>query len=341
MSDDQYKPHSPTPQTLKKRRDEGKSPRGSAIVPVFMCVGCAFLCIQFAMLNWSGASNLLIAVASGASINDVMSNIWLIIFSVGAVFCVISTISPRIFGPVIFNAENLAFKISRISIFKNASNKFGLQGLVDFGVKAVFMAITAAVGYLFLSIRNYDVHLYTMSSRSIIVEGVREFQTFFLILAFIFAVFTFAEYLQKYVFFIRDNKMSHQQLKEEIEGDEGKAEVKQERRRRAIELGKSIGLENVAEADVIMVNPTHYAVGFKWERGTGRVPQCVCRGGDEMAFAIRKLAREHKVPIYEDPPNARRLYRDIAVGDFIEQDHFKCVAAAIAFADRVRQKVTS
>lgn len=258
---------------------------------------------------------------------------------VGAGVALCSILIQRAFGPIVFKAENVSFKFSHINIFKNFKNKFGLQGLSDFGIKVVFFLISSAAAYIYLLKSEYFVRFYTIATRDMITQAVWAISGFCVVIGGIFTAYAIAEYLHKYVFFIKDNMMTQQEVKEEVEGEEGKAEIKQKRRRRAAEMSQSIGLQNVPQADVIMVNPTHYAVALKWERGSGQVPICVSRGCDEMAFAIRRLARDNDVPIYEDPPNTRRLYRDVKVGDPISRDYFKCVAAAIAFADRVRTEV--
>lgn len=98
-------------------------------------------------------------------------------------------------------------------------------------------------------------------------------------------------------------------------------------------------LAEVPEADVVVVNPTHYAVALKWDRGDPQPPVCVAKGVDEIAARIRELAREHSVPIHSDPPTARALHASIEIGEPITSDLFVPVAAAIRFAEKVRRKV--
>lgn len=337
--DDAYKPHPPTPQRLRKRREEGKSPRASVVLMIVLCLGCAGLAPLFNRAPWMSYGQLLQMIAGGEIPRQHLKNVMAQITLICGVIAVFAIAAQRGFGPIVFKPDNLSFKFSRIDLFKNIKNKFGAQGLSDFAIKVVFFCLTSAAAYWYMARSDYFVHFYTSATRDMIASAIFALAGFCLIMAGLFMLYAVAEYVHKYLFFIKDNKMSHQELKEEIEGEEGKAEIKQERRRRAMELSKSIGLENVAQADVIMVNPTHYAVALKWDRGSGQVPVCVSRGCDEMAFAIRRLGREHDVPIYEDPPNTRRLYRTIRVGDPIEKEYFQCVAAAIAFADRMRKEV--
>ena len=97
-------------------------------------------------------------------------------------------------------------------------------------------------------------------------------------------------------------------------------------------------LADVAGADVVIVNPTHYAGALQWKRGSGRAPGCVAKGTDEVAARIRAKATEAGVPIWSDPPCARAIHAQVKIGEEIRRDHFAAVAAAIRFAEKMRQK---
>jgi flagellar biosynthetic protein FlhB len=97
-------------------------------------------------------------------------------------------------------------------------------------------------------------------------------------------------------------------------------------------------LADVPTADVIVVNPTHYAVALRWDRKAGGAPVCVAKGVDEMARIIRDRATEHRVPIQSDPPTARAIYATVDIGQEIRVEHYRAVAAAIRFADAMRRR---
>ena len=97
-------------------------------------------------------------------------------------------------------------------------------------------------------------------------------------------------------------------------------------------------LADVEKADVVIVNPTHYAVALEWKRGSGRAPVCLAKGVDEVARRIRERAGEHKVPIWSDPPAARAIHATVEIGEEIRTEHFAPVAAAIRFAEAMRKK---
>ena len=101
------------------------------------------------------------------------------------------------------------------------------------------------------------------------------------------------------------------------------------RRDRGREIASNRMLHDVPKADVVIVNPSHYAVALKWSRGDGTVPVCVAKGVDEVARRIRVRADQAGVPVHSDPPTARSLHALVEVGHAIAPEHYKAVAAAI------------
>jgi flagellar biosynthetic protein FlhB len=97
-------------------------------------------------------------------------------------------------------------------------------------------------------------------------------------------------------------------------------------------------LTDVASANVVVVNPTHYAVALKWDRSKGGAPICVAKGVDEIAAKIRERAAEHGVPIHSDPPTARAIHATVEIGQEIRVEQYRAVAAAIRFADAMRKR---
>jgi flagellar biosynthetic protein FlhB len=125
---------------------------------------------------------------------------------------------------------------------------------------------------------------------------------------------------------------------DEQKESEGDPHFKGQRRQRGIGIAMNQMLADVAKADVVIVNPTHYAVALSWNRGSTRAPVCVAKGTDEIAARIREMAAEHAVPIRRDPPTARALYASVEIGEEIGREHFRAVAAAIRFAEGLRRK---
>ncbi len=137
---------------------------------------------------------------------------------------------------------------------------------------------------------------------------------------------------------LRRNRMSHKELMDEHKQLEGDPHVKQQRRQRGQEIALNKMLADVPGADVVIVNPSHYAVALKWSRKPGSAPVCVAKGVDEIAARIREIASQSGVPIHRDPPTARALHAAVPIGEEIRPEHFAAVAVAIRFADEMSRK---
>lgn len=133
-------------------------------------------------------------------------------------------------------------------------------------------------------------------------------------------------------------KMTKQEVKDDMKNQEGNPEIKARVRRVQREMIRKRMLAAVPKATVIITNPTHYAIALKYERGLA-APEVVAKGADALALKIRTTAREHGVPIVENPPLARAIYRQVEVGEFIPGDLFEAVAEVLAYLIRLKQLV--
>lgn len=133
-------------------------------------------------------------------------------------------------------------------------------------------------------------------------------------------------------------KMSNEEMREENKEDNGDPHVKGQRKRRARELLKSRSIAKVKTADVVVVNPTHYAVALQYKKGM-RAPKVVAKGVDEVAARIREMAKRHNVPIVREPPLARALHSTVKVGHDVPAELYKAVAVVLAFVYRQKRRV--
>ncbi|WP_406720141.1 flagellar type III secretion system protein FlhB [Thioclava litoralis] len=240
---------------------------------------------------------------------------------------------------IVFAPEKLMPKGSRINPLSNAKQKYGPNGLFEFLKSFVKLVIVAILLGWFIQ-RHLDrilisqrvgVDLATADLMHIILE--------FLFLITMLAVIVGAvDYIWQRYEFLKRQKMTRKELMDEMKSAEGDPHMKQQRRQRGIEIAMNQMMAEVPKADVVMVNPTHYAVALKWDRASRRAPICVAKGVDDVALKIREIAAEHNIPIHRDPPSTRALYATLDIGDEIKSEHYKSVAAAIRFADKMRQR---
>lgn len=240
---------------------------------------------------------------------------------------------------IVLAPERIRPKLSRLSPLQNAKQKYGPRGLVEFAKSA---AKLAAIGAVLAYVLGGELdRLTAYAGRDPRMIGAlleRQFRLVIggvLVAAAALAAFDLA---WQHFDHRRRLRMSHEELKEETKQTEGDPQMRSERRSRAQTIANNRMLLAVPEADVVIANPTHFAVALKWERGTGGAPVCVAKGADEMALAIRARAEEAGVPVRHDAPTARSLHALVEIGHEIPPEHYQAVAAAIIFADEMRRK---
>ncbi len=130
--------------------------------------------------------------------------------------------------------------------------------------------------------------------------------------------------------FARDMRMTKQEVKDEQKSTEGDPEIKARIKRAQREIARRRMMEEVPKADVVITNPTHFAVALKYERFSMSAPTVVAKGTDRLALRIREIAAAAGVPIWEDPPLARALHRGVRLGEEIPPRFYKAVAAVLA-----------
>ena len=133
-------------------------------------------------------------------------------------------------------------------------------------------------------------------------------------------------------------KMTKQEVKEERKQSEGDPQIKQRIRMKQREMAQRMMMGEVPKADVVVTNPVHYAVALKYVSGEDQAPRVVAKGQNLIAHKIKELARENKVPIIENKPLARALFRQVPIEAEIPEDLFKAVATILAQAYRMRKK---
>ncbi len=349
----QEKSHEATPRRLEKAREEGDAPRSQDAQTLAAYAGLAV-----ALLLGGGWS----AVAMGEALMPAIARPEALaadLLSAGGdgvlgelVGRVVLAAAPAVALPaalvlallvaqrgVIVVSSKVSPKLSRISPIANAKQKFGLSGLVEFAKSVVKVAAVAAVLYIAIAREMPEIAAApALSPRLLGPLLARQFETVMIGLLIVSAAIAFFDVVWQQVDFRRRNRMSHQELKEETKSTEGDPHMKAERQSRAREIANQKMMREVPEADVVIVNPEHYAVALKWDRAGGGAPVCLAKGVDELALRIREIAAAAGVPVHQDPPTARSIHALVEIGQEVRPEHYKAVAAAILFAERMRSR---
>jgi flagellar biosynthetic protein FlhB len=150
------------------------------------------------------------------------------------------------------------------------------------------------------------------------------------------ALIAAADYLYQHWQYERDLRMSKDEVKEEQKLLEGNPEVEARIRRMQITLSRSRMLRNVKKADVVVRNPTHYAVALKYDPAKAAAPIVLAKGADYLAMRIVELAREHRVHTVHDAPLAQALYKTVEVGEVIPAKLYRAVARLLLHVYKLR-----
>ncbi len=253
-----------------------------------------------------------------------------------AVLALVSLLAQRAFA---VSGEKILPKFDRIDPITVAGHKFGPTGLVEFAKSFAKMLAVSLVLYLYLA-SEMDQILGTLRAPPALLpaEMMRLGIGLLAAITAVAVVVAAADLLWQRFDHARKLHMSFQEMREEMRESEGDPHLKARRRGRAEEIARNQMLADVPKADVVVVNPTHYAVALRWSRAAGTAPECVAKGVDDLALAIRRVAAESGVPIHADAPTARALHALIEIGEEVPPDLYRAVAAAIRFAEDMRTR---
>ena len=154
--------------------------------------------------------------------------------------------------------------------------------------------------------------------------------------ALLYSVIAAADFIYQKRKFKKDMMMTKQEVKEEQKQTDGDPYIKGQIKKKQYQSSRSRMMQNVPKADVVITNPTHYAIALKYDMANDAAPIVLAKGIDEVAQRIKKIAAEHDIPLHEDRQLARTLYKICEVGDQIPAELFKAVAQILAYVFQLK-----
>ncbi|MEO0939506.1 MAG: flagellar type III secretion system protein FlhB [Pseudomonadota bacterium] len=353
QSDEADKSFEPTAQKLEKARKKGEFPKSTDLHTAAAYAGLTLALLAFGEDAVRGFGTVMMVLLDQAAslaplmVDDsgtaAMGSVLLDtartlapLFFIPALAVLTSVLAQRAF---VVTPSKLQPKLNRVNPLSNAKNKFGRAGLFEFFKSFLKLVIYSAILAFFLSWRMADIMSAVTGNPMLALQLMAELLIAFLAIVILVAAAIGAlDAMFQHQEHLRKNRMSRKEVQDEHKEAEGDPHLKQERRQRAQAIAMTQMMADVPGADVVVVNPTHYAVALRWDRSPGSAPACVAKGVDEVALRIREVAAEHGVPIHSDPPTARALHATTEIGDEITPDQYQAVAAAIRFAEAMRKK---
>ena len=236
-------------------------------------------------------------------------------------------LSPEVFTP------NIA-KLNPITGMKKFFNRKTYFDLVKNIIKIALISLVA-----WMTIKGLMGEL--VGTQMLALEGIQaagrsSFANLMYKLLALMALLAIADWVFQRYDYERKLKMSKQEVKQEYKDSEGDPQVKARIRGIQYEAARKRMLADVPTADVVVTNPTHYAVALRYEPGEP-APRVVAKGADHLAQVIKKIARKSRVPVMENKPVARALYAKVDIGQLIPEDMYQIVAEILAYVYRLRK----
>ena len=231
-------------------------------------------------------------------------------------------------------------KFSKLSPVKGFARIFSPNSLVELLKSLLKLVVIGYVVYSYLKGRVgqifllYDITLNQaigLIGEIAIDLGIR--------IAMVYMVIAFLDFWYQKWKFKQDMKMTKQEVKDEYKNQEGDPQVKAKQKQRMREASMRRMMSQLPEADVVITNPTHYAVAIKYDPEKYDAPYVLAKGEDYLAQKIKDVAREHEIEIVENKPLARMLYANVEIGGLIPPELYQAVAEVLAFVYHLKGKI--
>jgi len=240
--------------------------------------------------------------------------------------------------PFTLSADPLKPKLEKISIVKGFGRLFSMRSVTEF-LKGLFkITVVGVVAFLVVWPRQQQLLRLPNTEPDGLLDFLQDTIVSMLIgMVIVMFFIAIADYFYQRFEYMKNLRMSKQDLKDEYKQQEGDPIVKQRLRRLRMERAQKRMMANVPGADVVITNPTHYAVALKYEAQKMTAPQVIAKGADKVAFRIREVAEKHEIPIVENPPLARALY-PVDLDEEVPLEHYKAVAEIISYVYKLKGK---
>jgi len=345
----QEKTEDPTTRKQEKARDDGQIPRSRELTTSFILLAATLGLLVFGsfmvdkmvrITRFNFNLSREVIFESQAMVDQVGASLFhgiLLMLPLFGVLLVASIVGPISLGGWMISAKSMAPKASRMNPLSGLKRMFGTHGLMELAKALGKVLLIMSVAILLLAIQRQA--MLRLSDQDVI-SGMEHSVWLSLIGAIALAAVTIAIAVIDVPFQIWENqqklKMSKQEVKDEAKDTEGKPEVKSRIRQLQREMAQRRMMSDVPKADVVITNPTHYAVALSYDPDTMATPILLAKGGDQVAFKIREIAQAHQIDIIESPSLARAIFHTTEVEQEIPAGLYMAVAQVLAYVFQLR-----
>lgn len=349
---DEDKQFEATPHKLKKARDEGQVFKSKDISTAVFLVAMFLLLFLMAPLVWHEISAMFILVFDQIPNASIEKTGWqyLAVIAVKALFVLVGPflllgVIVAVFmdfiqvGPLVAT-KAISPKFDKLNPVKGFKNIFSMRTLVELVKNILKITILGIVGWMVFQEKLNELLTSGATENIFSLLGILGglLMKFVMLAGIAFFAIGGADFLFQRWKFLKDQKMSFKELKDEFKNTEGDPMVKHAIRQRRMQMMQQSMLEAVPTADAVVTNPIHIAVAIRYNADTMEAPQVVAKGTELFAERIKQIAEANGIPVIENPTVARTLYRVADVDQEIPPDIYQAVAEILLYAWRVTGK---
>lgn len=343
------KKHAATPRRRQDARKKGQVFKSQEVISAFMLLGLVSVLkywIPTMLIRMEQLFPYVLGLSydwNEGSVASLMVNIlWLgiqIIWPILATGLLIALAANYIQVGILFTGESMKPQLSRLSLISGAKRMFGIKAWIELAKSLIKVIL---IGYfLYASIRDH-LQIYPALQQLDVGQGAIFLGQALMDLAWNISLSFFGlaalDYLYQRWDYEKNLRMSHEELKQEYKQTEGNPELKSEIKKRQRAMAMRRMMQDMKQADVVITNPTHFAVALRYDLKVQSAPFVVAKGQDEVALRMKALAKEYDLVIMENKPLARALYAQVEIGQGIPADLYKAVAEVLAFVYRLKKK---
>jgi flagellar biosynthesis protein FlhB len=343
------KTEQPTPKKLQDAAEKGQIARSKDMGTAFVLIGSAVAILMFGKMLAKAVldigqrmlrldqkdifeTNSMFTAwgAVGEHLIPPMAGIFFIIL-------IAAFLGNTLLGGFNFSWQAAGPKLSKMNPLNGFKRMFGLQALVELLKSILKVLVVVGIAYLLLKMFFFDIMALSLMSEPNNIESALYFLSWlFLGLCASVSVIAMVDAPYQKWNHTKQLKMSLQEIKDEYKNAEGDPQIKGRIRRMQMQMSMKRMMQEVPKADVIVTNPTHYAVALKYDQGKFRAPVVLAKGVDEVAMHIRRIGNEHKVPVLESPALARAIYHTTKIDHPIPEQLFAAVAQVLAYVYQLK-----
>ena len=343
------KTEQPTPRRRQEAREEGQVPRSTDLTSAVALLAALVLLNIFGHGMIQRMLQLIRDMVGFNSISDGSFRVWVarsgymaaaMLLPFLLTLLVLTAAGAMAQTGLLMTPKKLIPKLENISLTKGVKRLFSFDSITRTGLGVFKMSLIGLVAYQTIVARIQPVlGLGTVEPGGILSMAGDILFTLMLRMALILLILGLVDYFYQRHKIEKQLRMDKQEIKDELKRMEGDPLLKMRRRQAQAKLTMQRLQNDVPKADVIVTNPTEYSVALKYDEQTMKAPRMIAKGRDLLALRIRRIAREHAIPIVQRPPLARGLYAGCEVGDEIPAVYYRAVAEVLAYVYQLSGRV--